>query len=135
MLLAALAVFLLVERMQIRVTILGWLRQGYQALGALVGGSLLGLVGFVRNTTLSDLTAYLLLLIVVVIVVWRTRWRLMRAPRFTVRACPRCGSDLHRIRRRLQGRLLNLYVPVRRYRCQDRDCPWTGLRVGTGRHD
>lgn len=75
-LLAALALFLLVERMQIRVTFLGWVRQGYQSLTALVGGSLLGLVSFVRNTTLSDLTAYLFLLIVVVIVVWRTRWRI-----------------------------------------------------------
>jgi hypothetical protein len=130
-LMVALAIFLLVEQMQIRKTLLHWLRQGLETLGGFGGGVLRTVVDFVQNTTLSDLTGYVLLLLVLVLVAWRTRWRLMSTPRFTSRECPRCGSDLHRIHRRGRDRLLNLYVPVRRYRCRDRNCAWSGLRVGT----
>jgi hypothetical protein len=133
--LVALAIFLLVERMQIRQTLLGWLRQGLDALKSLGGGATQWVVDFVENTTLSDLTGYALLLIAIVFVAWRTRWRLMRMPRLTAAACPRCGSELHRIHRRPRDRLLDLFVPVRRYRCKNRDCSWRGLRVGKSQHE
>jgi len=133
LLLVALAVFLLVEQMQIRQTLLVWLRQAFQALGDLGGGIRQWLVGFVQNTTLSDLTGYALLLIALAFVVWRTRWRLMTIPRFTESKCPYCGSDLHRIHRRWRDRVLGLYVPLRRYRCGNRDCRWEGLRVSSAR--
>jgi predicted RNA-binding Zn-ribbon protein involved in translation (DUF1610 family) len=134
-LMVAVAIFLLVERMQIRQTLLGWLRQAVQAVGQVAGGLLRGLVDFVRNTTLSDLVGYALLLGALVFFLWRVRWRLMTAPRFTTRACPRCGNDLIRVHRHAADRLLNLFVPVRRYRCKDGSCGWSGLRVGTGHPD
>ena len=130
----AVAIFLLVERMQIRVTLLGWLRQGLQVPGRLVAGIQRSVHHFITNTTLSDLTGYTLLLIAVAVVTWRIRWRLMRTPRFTERTCPRCGGDLHRIHRHWQDRVVNLYVPVRRYGCKDHNCDWHGLRVGSGPH-
>jgi hypothetical protein len=61
-LLVAVAVFLLVEWMQIRQTVLDWLRQGLHALRNFGGGMLRGLVDFIQSTTLSDLTGYALLL-------------------------------------------------------------------------
>lgn len=130
-LLIALAIFLLVERMQIRQSLWASLRKGYEVLVGLVGGVQDWLANFVRNTTLSDLTGYVLLLIVLVVVAWRIRWRLMRAQRLTVQVCPRCGSDLRRTHRRLRDRLISLYVPVRRYGCRNGDCGWQGRRVGT----
>jgi hypothetical protein len=133
--LVALAIFLLVERMQIRQTLLGSLRQGLQALRSLGGGAGRWVVNFVERTTLSDLTGYTLLLIAVAFVAWRTRWRLMRMPRFTAAVCPHCGSDLRRVHRRPRDRLLDLFVPVRRYRCKNRDCYWSGLRVKRSRHE
>jgi hypothetical protein len=134
-LLVAFGIFLLVERMQIRQTLLGWLRQGAQSLRELGGGVVRGIEGFVQSTTLSDLTGYTLLLVALAAVAWRARWRLMTMPRFTSKKCPRCGSDLHRIHRRRSDRLVDLYVPVRRYRCKNRDCRWQGLRVKRARHE
>jgi hypothetical protein len=131
-LMVVVAIFLLVERMQIRQTLLGWLRQAVQALGQALVGLLRGLVRFVQTTTLSNLTAYVLLLIALVLVLWRVRWRLMTASQFTDQSCPRCGASLCRVHRHAADRALNLFVPVRRYRCKDHECRWSGLRVGTG---
>ena len=133
--LVAVAIFLLVERMQIRETLFGWLQRAVAALESLGGGLVRGLVNLVRNTTLSDLTGYVLLLLAAAFLLWRLRWRLMTMPRFTARRCPRCGGDVHRIHRRPIDRLLNLFVPVARYRCKDRECRWAGLRVRSARHE
>jgi len=130
--LVALAIFLLVEQMQIRQTFWGWLRRGIQALESLGGSIVQSLVAFVRRTTLSDLTGYVLLITAFAFVIWRTRWRLMTTPRFRAIKCPRCGSDLQRIHRRGRDRALNLFVPVRRYRCSNHNCGWRGLRVRKG---
>jgi uncharacterized integral membrane protein len=129
-----LAVFLLVEQMQIRQTLLSGLRQGLQGLSNLGQVTLQALDRLVRNTTLSDLTGYTLLFIAFAFIAWRIRWRLMTLPRLRTTVCPRCGSDLHRIKRRRVDRWLSLYVPVRRYQCRDHDCQWQGLRVSTSRH-
>lgn len=134
-LIVLLAVFLLVEQMQIRQTLLGWLRQGLQVLETSGGKLAHGVVSFVRSTTLSDLTAYVLLLIALFVVIWRVRWRLLTMPRFTGRDCPGCGGPLHRVHRRPVDRIVNLFVPVARYRCKNRDCAWHGLRVRKARHE
>ena len=128
----ALSVFLLVEQIEIRQTFLAWARQGYQTVRYLPGGMLRGLVAAVQSTTISDLTGSVLLAIALVVVAWRIRWRLMRTPRYTARTCPLCGEDLQRTHRRWWDRIVNLYVPVRRYRCRNRDCRWHGLRVWPG---
>jgi hypothetical protein len=128
----ALAVFLLLERMEIRQTLLVWARRSYQTAEYLLGGILRGLEAAVRRTTISDLTALVLLAVSLVAVTWRIRWRMLRTPRYTARTCPLCGEDLQRTHRRLGDRVVNVYVPVRRYRCRNRDCGWNGLRVGTG---
>jgi hypothetical protein len=130
-----LAVFLLVEQMDIRKTLFAWLVGLLDGLGNLGSSLVTGVRRFIQNTTLSDLTAYILILIVLGLVVWRTRWRLMNMPRFSSQECPRCGGELHRIRRRGRDRLLSVYLPVRRYQCKNRDCDWQGLRVGSSRHD
>jgi hypothetical protein len=134
-LVVAVAVFLLVEQMQIRETVLSWLRQGLEALRNFGGGILRGLVDFIESTTLSDLTGYALLLAALVFVGWRARWRLMTTPRFTERQCPRCCGDLRRIHRHRLDRLVNVFVPVGRYRCRNRDCRWQGLRIRKAEHE
>jgi hypothetical protein len=130
-----LAIFLLVERMDIRKTLFAWLVGLLDGLGSLGRNLVTGIRRFVQTTTLSDLTAYVLILIVLGLIVWRTRWRLMTLPSLTAQECPHCGGELHRIHRRGLDRLVSLYVPVRRYQCRNRDCHWQGLRVGKSRHD
>jgi hypothetical protein len=128
----ALAVFLLVERMEIRQTFLAWARQGYRTATYLLGDMLRGLEAVRQRATISDVTGLVLLAVALAVVTWRIRWRLLRAPRYSARTCPLCGKDLRRTHRRRRDRILNLYVPVRRYRCRNRDCGWNGLRVWTG---
>jgi hypothetical protein len=132
--LVLLAIFLLLERTNIRQTLFAWLKALLAGLERLISNFVQYVVGLVRGTTLSDLVAYLLLLIVAVLVVWRIRWRLMSSSRFTEIKCPSCGNDLHRIHRHTWDRVVNLFVPVRRYQCKNRDCRWRGLRVQTSRH-
>jgi len=44
--------------------------------------------------------------------------------------CPVCNASTHRISRRFIDRLLSIFMPVRRYRCQSMKCTWEGnLRV------
>ncbi len=125
----ALGVFLLFERFNIRASIMRWLRT---AAGILLQGA--GRAGdavlrFLARTTLSDAVAYLLILGAVAALVLRVRWRLQHHPRYTELKCPRCGGDIHRIHRTTTDHLISAFVPVRRYRCGNRDCRWRGRRV------
>ena len=131
-LLVAMGVFLLLERMQIRRTLLRWLQAGWAALLELGGEAQRGLVPLIQKSTLSDLVGLGLLAAALAFVLWRIRWRLVTMPRFTTHLCPRCGSNLHRVHRRSLDRVLNLLVPVRRYQCDGKQCRWQGLRFGRG---
>lgn len=128
-LLIALAIFLLVEQMNIRETLFAWLLAAVEGVKSLIAALAQGLVRFVQGTTLSDLVAYVLILVVIVLVAWRTRHRILTNPRLAQLQCPRCGGDLHRIHRRWYHRLLNLVIPSRRYGCKNPACGWRGLRV------
>lgn len=130
----ALAIFLLVERMSIRQTLWRWLLALWHGIVGLVSGLTRAVIGLAQHTTLSDLLAYCLLFMAAALMLWRIRRRLMTQPRFTSLKCPRCGSEVHRVHRAWHDRLLDLYVPVRRYQCEDQECRWRGLRVKPSRH-
>ena len=40
--------------------------------------------------------------------------------------CPVCGTNLIRTPRRQVDRVVSLFVPVRRFRCQNFSCQWQG---------
>jgi hypothetical protein len=123
-------IFLLVERMDIRVTL-------WHGLSTLLGGLTSGLelvigqsVQRITSMTLSDLVGLTLIVVAVVAVLWRVRWRLIHDQRFASDTCPRCGGELHRIHRTRLDHIVNLFVPARRHRCKNKDCDWSGLRFG-----
>jgi hypothetical protein len=134
-LLVAVGVFLLVEQMNIRQTLIGWLRAAVEAASSLTGRLGQRVAEMVRDRSFSDLVGIVLLAAAVIFALGRLRWRLLTLTRFSERACPRCESDLHRIHRRPGDRLLNLFVPVRRYQCKNRDCRWRGIRTGRSHLD
>lgn len=123
------AVFLLVEPWDIRVTILRWARGILGSLWANVGEKGRALARWLKSLTLSDATAFLILVGVLFVASWRVRWRVIRTERFWNTACPRCKQGaLQRIHRRFLGRFLGLLgFPVARYRCEN--CGWKGLRI------
>jgi hypothetical protein len=128
----ALGVFLLFERMQIRLTLLRSLQAGWGSLFKLGGAARHWVTALIERSTLSDFVGLALLGIALVVVLWRIRWRLVTMPRFTTRLCPVCGSRLHRVHRHALDRVLDVFVPVRRYRCDNPECRWSGRRFGKG---
>lgn len=125
----AFGIFLVFERMNIRRNALQWVRT--VAAAALHGAGRLDdiVAAFLARTTVSDAIGYVLILGAVVALAARIRWRLRRSPRFIVLQCPKCGRDIHRIHRTRLDHVISVFVPVRRYRCTDRECRWQGLRV------
>jgi len=123
-------IFLLVERMDIRVTLWRWLslllEKLTSGLDLVIGRS----VQRITSMTLSDLVGVILIVTAVVAVLWRVRWRLTHEERFAADACPVCGSELHRIHRTHLDQIVNVFVPARRHQCKNRDCNWSGLRFG-----
>jgi len=129
-----LGIFLVVERMAIRSTLLYWAtiaaQNAFQALGHVDNAA----ADFVARLTLSDALGLVLILVAVLAIVLRLRWRLIRAESLTTLRCPRCGGSIHRVHRRTRDRLVGWFVLVRRYRCSNKECRWCGIRVATGEH-
>ena len=128
-LMALLGIFLLVEQMQIRVTVLRVIRLAWRALSGAVGGVVRAFVYRILHITVSDLIGLALIVLSVVIVLWRVRL----IQRLTGSVCPVCGGELRRRGRDWLDRLLSLLLPVRPYRCRNEECRWEGLRVRTHR--
>jgi hypothetical protein len=127
----ALGIFLILERMNIRARLLQWLRAAAASLFHGAGHLEKSIAAFLARTTFSDAVGYVLILAALAAIVWRIRWRMMHSPALTTLRCPRCSGDIHRVHRHLLDRLISLYVPVRRYRCTNGKCRWHGLRVGS----
>lgn len=123
--------FLLVERFNIRQTVWLWLSAAGRGVINGIAGAITGLFDFLANRTASDLTGLGLIVVAAGLLIWRTRWRIIRSPAWSDKACPRCGQELHRIHRAPGDRLIGWFLPVRRYLCKNPDCGWTGLRINT----
>jgi len=124
-----LAIFLLVERMNIRATLTRGLLVGVRAALHWIGHIDDAVRGFLASLTLSNAIGYILLLGAVVAVLLRLRWRLMHNHALTTIQCPQCNGDLRQVHRRPAERLVGWFVPLRRYRCYNRDCRWEGVRI------
>ena len=123
-------IFLLIERMDIRLTLWRWLSSFTAGLTSglelVVGQS----VQRITSLTLSDLVGLTLIVAALIAVLWRIRWRLTHDQRFTSDTCPVCGSELHRIHRTRLDRIVNVFAPARRHQCKNPECDWSGLRFG-----
>lgn len=127
----ALGIFLIFERMNIRQSLFRWLSRAVQALLRGVGRFGDTAVRWLSAFTLSDAIGLVLILGALVAIALRTRWRLLHTPALSALTCPKCNGAIHRVHRTRLDHLIGLYVPVRRYRCANRECKWQGLRVHT----
>ena len=128
---ALLGIFLLVEQMEIRVTIFRIMRFVWRTVGETVVGVVRAVIYRILHIRPSDLLGLVLILLSMIIVLWRVRVRLTQ--RLSGTTCPVCGGDLRRSRRDWLDRLTSLLLPVRPYRCRNKECRWQGLRVQTHR--
>ena len=124
-LLALLGIFLLVEQMEIGVTLLRIARTVWHTASSAVATAVKAMVYRVLQTTISDRIGLVLIVMSAVAALWRGRVRVIR--RLAGRTCPVCGGELHRTPRRWQDRLLSLLVPVVRRQCNNKECRWEGL--------
>jgi hypothetical protein len=123
-----LGAFLIFERMQIRASILRFVARLLRMLDGVVDYLAQGLSDAVNRVAFSDVTGGIVIAVAVWLIVGRARWRVAHCENLAPLACPACGSRLHRVHRRTHDRLFTWIVPLRRYRCANRSCRWTGLR-------
>lgn len=128
----ALGVFLVLERMNIRATIIRLIRDGVAGLMRIFGRVDDATLRLLSRVTLSDAIGFILIVSALIAIVLRMRWRLMHSSSLTAMQCPRCGGTIHRVHRRARDRVLSLVLPVRRYRCANTECRWQGIRVAAG---
>lgn len=129
-----LAVFLLFERMNIRRTIIAWLRGVLGSLGNAAAG-LDDLARFAaQHLTVSDALGMVLILGALAAMLWRIRWRLLHTPSLAMPLCPACKGAAHRVHRNVADHILDRFVPVHRYSCANQACGWEGLRINDGTH-
>ncbi len=87
-------------------------------------------VGVARQLTFATLFGLTLVCGGVVFIAWRGRVRFLSSSYWRATVCPRCGSPIHRVHRSLLDRVVSkVFLPhARRYRCEQAECGWTGLR-------
>jgi hypothetical protein len=129
LILAGLGMFLLLERMQIWVTLLGSVRGLLLSLAQAARDLTQGLLRAVGRVTVSDAIGGVVIAAAVWLILWRVRWRIAHSEVLASRVCPHCRSRLYRVHRRNGDRLITWIVPLRRYRCAGRDCRRTGLKL------
>jgi hypothetical protein len=128
-LVAALGVFLMLERTALRVTLSGWAYRLVEATLAATSRLDEGLYALVSRVSLADRVGIALVVVALVVAALRLRHRLLHNPALAAKTCPACGGRLNRVHRTGVDRAIDLYVPVRRYRCRETGCSWEGLRV------
>ena len=96
-LMALLGIFLLVEQMEIRVTIFRIMRLVWRTVGKTVAAVVREVIYRILHIRPSDLLGLVLTLLSMIIVLWRVRVRLTQRLSGTI--CPVCGGDLRRSRR------------------------------------
>ena len=133
-LVVALGLFLLLERMSIRSTLFQWATLGGQNALYVLGRVGDAIAHSVARLTLSNAIGLVLVVVAVIALILRIRWRLVRSASQTALRCPRCGGGVHRVHRRRGDRIVSLFVPVRRYRCSNKECRWCGIRVAANRN-
>jgi hypothetical protein len=121
-----LGVFLILERVEL------WklLEKLVQTIKTLINWIGETIVGLLTNLSLSDLFGMLVIILAILFLVWRIRVRFEKSSHWMADVCPRCGSNLHRVHRTSFDRFLSrsLLPDARRYRCENRECSWEGLR-------
>jgi hypothetical protein len=128
----ALGIFLIFERLNIRRSLSAWPGQFVAAAQHSVGDLSGTVAGLLARITLSDAIGFALILGAMVAIALRVRWRLIHNSALALLRCPSCNGNIHRVHRHALDRLISLYVPVQRYRCANNQCLWHGLRVGAG---
>ena len=120
-------VFLLTEEMDIRSVLYRKMFSIIKGLSNLFGSMIATAKNYLQNIHPSDVIGIILILTAFGLMGIRIREYILKSGRFDIDECPVCGSDLERIHRKTKDYLITLWIPLRRYACQNNTCNWTGL--------
>jgi hypothetical protein len=123
-------VFLMVERLEIRVFLLTTLTRVINGILSALESILLRAKNRVAVLTPSDVLGFLLIVLAVGFILWRIRYRFHTDSRWGITSCPKCSSPLKRVHRSWLDHALGAIIlpEARRYRCVSSQCHWSGLR-------
>jgi hypothetical protein len=127
--LAAVGLALLTAYSQIRAAIIRAADQASHAVTPRAHSLTDKIVAFFSDLSPAEIIGFILLLIALIAIAYRLRWRVTHSKSLTQMVCPRCGGEIHRVHRHIADRIVNWFVPVRRYRCWNETCAWSGIRV------
>jgi len=126
--LLALGVFLLVEKLEIKAFVFRQLKRLILGIATNISSLTNRLFSLLMEVETSDIVGILLILTALGMVFYRIRNRyiLRHGP---LRSCLKCGSDMQRTHRRLRHRILGLilWADVRYYSCKK--CTFKGIRI------
>ena len=80
----------------------------------------------------SEWLGWIIVVVAAALFVTQRRDRFLQSTRWVDDICPKCGDRIHRVHRTRMDRLINVILRshLRRYRCSNSDCDWSGLRHG-----
>lgn len=123
--LVSLGFFLLVEPWAITSnfsSIIGFTSQGINTFFKAI-------LYYFTHLEFSDILGLFMLGFGLYLIAHRIIYRLRLSPEYVKLSCPVCGGKLRRSHRHIIDRVINYFIPVYRYRCRNRKCRWTGLRI------
>lgn len=130
----ALGLLLLLEQMNLRSTFVHWATIGVQRALYTLGYVDNAVADLIASLSLSRALGLVLMFAAVVAIGFRVRWRMVRTLSMTILRCPCYNASTRLVHRRWGERVMSWFVPVRRYRCSNRERHWGGIRVAAGRH-
>jgi hypothetical protein len=122
-------IFLVVERIKIRATLLAALTGLFNGILSALNRILSRVSRRAAVLTASDALGILLILLAVGFIIWRIRYRFHTDNRWAIDTCRKCSGPIMRVHRNRWDRILGVtFLPeARRYRCMDPQCGWSGL--------
>ena len=124
----ALGIFLLVEKLEIKEYILTFIELIFFSIGSGIEWIRDSILFLIKKFEVSDIVGISLILYVIYLIA--DRWRERMIDRFSeLSNCPECGGDLNRIRKNWNHKIMGFvyWSNVKHYHCKL--CPYKGIKL------
>ena len=128
LLLISLGIFLLVEEMEIKHYIYVIIRSILFSIGNFIKTLRDGTIFLIDKFEVSDIVGISLIIFALLLIA--NRWRERMIERYSIlKKCPKCSSELKRIRRKLKHKITGFiyFVNVKNYHCKE--CDYNGIKM------
>ncbi len=123
--------FLLVEQLDIRVTVFRFISQAYNQIRA-AGINIYSVVSnYAKAITLSDAIGWVIIIGASFFFFHRARYRFLLSIYIPDRTCPICGEAVRRVHRTSWDKFLQrvLFSKFLRYACRNEECRWSSIAL------